>query len=70
MYSPEEIQEKLASLREILYSPKEDVRERIMSLIQEDADPNYRVVKPELMSWSITYKRRDLKRIGGLILLN
>ena len=47
MYSPEEIQEKLASLREILYSPKEDVRERIMSLIQEDADPNYRVVKPE-----------------------
>ena len=47
MYSPEEIQEKLASLREVLYSPKEDVRERIMSLIQEDADPNYRVVKPE-----------------------
>ena len=47
MYSPEEIQEKLVSLREILYSPKEDDRERIMSLIQEDADPNYRVVKPE-----------------------
>ena len=47
MYSPEEIQEKLASLREILYSPKEDVRERVMSLIQEDADPNYHVVKTE-----------------------
>ena len=47
MYSPEEIQEKLASLREVLYSPKEDVRERVMSLIQEDADPNYHVVKTE-----------------------
>ena len=47
MYSPEEIQEKLASLREVLYAPKEDVRERVMALIQEDADPNYHVVEPE-----------------------
>ena len=47
MYSPEEIQEKLASLREVLYAPKADVRERVMALIQEDADPNYHVVEVE-----------------------
>ena len=47
MYTPEEIHEKLDRLREVLYSPKEDVRERVMALIQEDADPNYHVVTEE-----------------------
>ncbi len=47
MYTPEEIQEKLDSLREVLYAPKGDVRERVLALIQEDADPNYHVVEAE-----------------------
>lgn len=41
MYTPEEIQEKLAKLRSVLCAPKQDVRECILGLIQEDADLSY-----------------------------
>ena len=40
-YTPEEIQEKLDSLREVLYAPNREVRERVLSLIQEAEDDSY-----------------------------
>ena len=40
-YTPEEIQEKLDSLREVLYAPNREVRARVLSLIQEAEDDSY-----------------------------
>jgi len=45
MYSPDEIQEKLDALHGVLYSPKEDVRECVLGLIKEDADPHYEIIE-------------------------
>ncbi len=41
MYSPEEIEEKLEALRGVLYSPNTEVRECMLSLIQEPVDTMY-----------------------------
>lgn len=41
MYYPEEIEEKLDALRAVLYSPNGEVRECMMSLIQEPVDSMY-----------------------------
>ena len=47
MYSIEEIHQKLELLKEVLRSEKEEVRQRVMNLIQEDADPHYQVIAEE-----------------------
>lgn len=41
MYTPEEIEEKLNALRAVLYAPKEEVRECMLSLIKEPEDKMY-----------------------------
>ena len=41
MYTPEEIEEKMDKLRSVLYSEKEEVRECMLSLIQEPTDNMY-----------------------------
>ena len=41
MYTPEQIEEKLETLRGVLYAEKEDVRACMLSLIQEPADTMY-----------------------------
>ena len=47
MYTQEEIQEKLDTLQGVLHSPKQDVRNCVLGLIQEDADPHYSVIATE-----------------------
>lgn len=45
LYSPEEIQQKLSSLREILHAPNPMVRTRVLSLIQEPEDKSYKKIE-------------------------
>ena len=44
MYSPEEIQDKLNTLKSVIYAPNKDVRECMLSIIEEEPDKNYSVV--------------------------
>lgn len=44
MYSPEEIQDKLNTLRSVLYSANGEVRECMLSIIEEEPDKNYSVI--------------------------
>lgn len=47
MYTPDEIDEKLAILKDVIYAPKEQVRECILSVIQEPEDKSYKVIAAE-----------------------
>ncbi len=44
MYSPEEIQDKLNTLRAVIYASNKDVRECMLSIIEEAPDSSYSVI--------------------------
>ena len=50
MYSPEEIQDKLNVLKSVIYSPNKDVRECMLSIIEEEPDKSYSVIAEEVLA--------------------
>ena len=53
MYSSDEIGEKLDTLRSVLYAPNKDVRNCMLSIIEEGCDPSYTVIATDACDSSV-----------------